>query len=124
MYLVAALKILYNSKFVHKRAATKHTQLPKLMEIQTPSREPHVIHTVLVPIISIVSNKRISWYNTHDIHKLLYVSAPRCYPQEVTATKAHRTICYNILFILIGTIKHWIVKIHKIDSNIVYSFMY
>ena len=87
MYLVAALKMLYNSKFRHKRVAAKHTYLPKMMEISTPSREPHVVNTVHVPIFSIVSKKSISWYNTHDIHKLLHVSAPRCYPQGVTATR-------------------------------------
>jgi hypothetical protein len=105
MYLVAALKILYNSKFGHKRAAAKHTYLPKLMEIPTPSREPHIIHTVRVPIISLVSKKRISCYNTHDIHKLLNVSAPRCYSQGVTATEVHRPICHNILFIIISITK-------------------
>jgi len=36
-----------------------------------------VIHTVHVLVISILSNKCISWYNTRDIHKLLHVSTPR-----------------------------------------------
>jgi len=116
MCLAAALNILYNSKFRNERTAAKPACVPKLMGIQTLSREPHVIHTVRVPTISIVSNKRISWYNSHDRHKLLHVSAPRCYPQGVTATKVHRPICHDILFILISIIKHWIVKIHKIDS--------
>ena len=57
MYLVAALKILYNSKFRHKGAVAKHTYLPKMMEIPTPNKKPHVIHTVRVPIISMVSKK-------------------------------------------------------------------
>ena len=82
MYLVAALKILYNSEFSHERAAAKYTHLPNLTDIPTSNRELHLFHTVHVPIISMLSKKkRISWYNAHDIHKLLHVSAPTCYPQ-------------------------------------------
>ena len=120
MYPVAALKILYNSKFSHKSAAAKHTYLSKLMEIQTPSREPHVIHTVHVPLISIVSNKRISWYNTHDIHMFRHLGAIL---RKLLQQRCTDQTAITILFILIRIIRHWFVKIHKTDSNIVYSFM-
>jgi hypothetical protein len=45
----------------------------------------YVIHSICV-LINILSNKCTSWYNTHNIYKLLHVLAPKCHPQGVTAT--------------------------------------
>jgi hypothetical protein len=65
MYLVAALKILYNSEFSHERAAAKYTHLPNLTDIPTSNRELHLFHTVHVPIISMLSKKNAFPGTTH-----------------------------------------------------------
>jgi len=51
------------------------------------------MHTVYVLTISVLSNKCTLSYNTHDIHKLLHVSAPRCHHQGVITTKVYKPTC-------------------------------
>jgi len=50
----------------------------------------YVFYTMLVITFNILSNKCISWYNTHKLHKLLHVSPPGCHPQGVITTKVHK----------------------------------
>jgi hypothetical protein len=84
----------------------------------------YVVHTVCILTISITSNGCTLQYNTHDIHKLLRVSAQRCHHQGVkTNTGVQANLPLYVLFILMNVIRtlivniHKIVKICKIDSN-------
>jgi len=51
------------------------------------------VHAVHMRKINILSNKRASLLNTHDILKLQHVSAPRCRLQGVVITKVYKPTC-------------------------------
>jgi hypothetical protein len=58
------------------------------------------------PLINILSNKRTSWYITHDIHNLLRVSAPRCHLQGVIIKRSvPANLPMYVLFVHINVIK-------------------
>ena len=56
--------------------------------------------TVHILKIDILPNKWTSWCNTHDVHKLLHVSAPRYHPLGVTRAKVYKPTCQYMFCVL------------------------
>jgi hypothetical protein len=46
----------------------------------------YVIDIIHILTINISSHRCTLWYTMYGIYQLLHISAPRCYPQEVTIT--------------------------------------
>jgi len=59
--------------------------------------------TVHVLVISILSDKCTSSYNTRGMHKLLHISVPRCNHQGVITANVDKPTVY-VLFVLVKII--------------------
>ena len=57
---------------------------------------PLWLHNISMTAIDILSNKCTSWYDTHDIHKLLHFSTRMCHHQGISTIKLFKPTYQNI----------------------------